>query len=235
MKKQKAALAMVIILLVAAMGVLVKAQETVTDASDIRFGEIAHRHLVHIHNYLPYRIAFTQNERYAADWIVSELLRIGYTEDDIYIQQFNMPVLEDLPDDEIPMSEVLAFMWEEHEMIDTSQNIIVTRRGISDSIIVVGAHYDSVLTHGISDNASGVALILESAERIFNQDTYYTVKYVFFGAEEVGLVGANYFVNSLSSQVRDNIVLMVNADVLFDYETLFFWSCTKQSECVIII
>jgi len=185
--------------------------------SNISFGEIGRRHLVHMQNYLPNRIAFTHNERDTAQWIVSELQRIGYVDDDIYIQDFPFPeFLRPQQEDDLPD------MWDGLEILETSQNIIAVSRGTSDKIIVVGAHYDSVLTPGISDNGSGVALVLESAEHIFNQDTYYTIKYVFFGAEEVGILGASYFVDSLTDEQRDNIVLMINADVLFDYETLFF-------------
>jgi len=198
-------------------------QVSAASTSNISFGEIGYRHLVYMQNYLPNRIAFTHSERDAAEWIVSELLRIGYSEDDIYIQEFLFPVFgDDLPDNVIPMTEVMADMREGFEVLEVSQNIIAVSRGTSDKIIVVGAHYDSVLTPGISDNGSGVALILESAEHIFNQDTYYTIKFVFFGAEEVGILGASYFVESLTDEQIDNIVLMINADVLFDYETLFF-------------
>ena len=97
-----------------------------------------------------------------------------------------------------------------------SQNIILTVPGLSDEAIVVGAHYDSVLYPGASDNASGVALLLESAQRMLNIDNYHTIVYVFFGGEEVGLVGSTYYVSSLSEQDHDNILFMVNADVLIE-------------------
>ncbi|MCL1863712.1 MAG: M28 family metallopeptidase, partial [Defluviitaleaceae bacterium] len=93
-----------------------------------------------------------------------------------------------------------------------SQNVILTIPGQSESLIIVGAHYDSYLSAGANDNASGVVLLLESAYRMKNADNYHTIMYVFFGAEEVGLWGARYFYDSLTQQERDKIALMINVD-----------------------
>jgi Zn-dependent M28 family amino/carboxypeptidase len=48
-------------------------------------------------------------------------------------------------------------------------------------------------------------------------DHYYTIVYVFFGAHEAGgFLGAGYFVQGLTSEQSENLVLMINADLLFD-------------------
>lgn len=103
-----------------------------------------------------------------------------------------------------------------------SQNVIVKVPGQSERTIIVGAHYDSYPYPGASDNASGTALLLENAQRILYLDNYYTIKYVFFGAEEVGFNGALYFINELTEQERYNIVFMVNADTLIEGPYLIF-------------
>jgi len=97
-----------------------------------------------------------------------------------------------------------------------SQNIVLTVPGQSEQKIIVGAHYDSPPYPSASDNASGVALLLESAQRMLHHDNYHTIVYVFFGAEEPGLFGAYHFMNSLSPQEQDDLLIMINADSLFE-------------------
>jgi Zn-dependent M28 family amino/carboxypeptidase len=102
------------------------------------------------------------------------------------------------------------------EWTDYSQNVILTLPGRSDETIVIGAHYDSVANEGISDNAAGVALLLETANRLQYYDHYYTLQFVFYGAEEVGLIGAFYFVDNLSETEVNNLILSINADVIVE-------------------
>jgi len=106
---------------------------------------------------------------------------------------------------------------------ESSQNVILTVPGQSERKIIVGAHYNSMIYPGASDNASGTALLLESAHRILFLDNYYTIVYVFFGAEELGgFLGANYYIESLTQEQRNNIIFMINADILFEGPYFFF-------------
>ena len=66
-------------------------------------------------------------------------------------------------------------------------NLVVERRGATrpDEIVVIGAHYDSVMgTPGANDNATGTAALLEIARGLARQDTARTVRCVFFVNEE---------------------------------------------------
>jgi len=103
-----------------------------------------------------------------------------------------------------------------------SQNVVLTVPGQSERKIVVTAHYDAMLNPGASDNASGVGLLLESAYRMLTADNYFTIVYVFAGTEEVGLLGTYYYFESLTPAQRSNIVLNINADVLFEGPYFFF-------------
>jgi len=67
------------------------------------------------------------------------------------------------------------------------RNLEVERRGAgrADEIVVVGAHYDSVLgSPGANDNASGVAALLELARRFGDQSSARTLRFVAFVNEE---------------------------------------------------
>ena len=109
-----------------------------------------------------------------------------------------------------------------------SQNVILTVPGQSERTIIVTAHYCTVMVPGASDNASGTSLLLESAYRLRYVDNYFTIKYVFMSAEEIGILGAFYYVESLTTAQRNNIVLNINADVLFEGPYFFFGSGIRE-------
>ena len=109
-----------------------------------------------------------------------------------------------------------------------SQNVILTIPGQSERTIIVTAHYCSIMVPGASDNASGTALLLESAYRMLDVDNYFTIVYVFMGAEEIGIYGAFYYVESLTLEERNNIVLNINADVLFEGPYFFFGAGVRE-------
>lgn len=63
--------------------------------------------------------------------------------------------------------------------------------GLPWQVVEVGAHYDTVLrTVGADDNASGVVALLELARVLVDHPRERTVRLVFFGAEERGLLGS---------------------------------------------
>lgn len=67
-----------------------------------------------------------------------------------------------------------------------SRNVIARIAGASDSLVVIGAHYDSKPpSPGANDNASGCAVILEVATVLAERPVTPTVEIVFFGSEEI--------------------------------------------------
>jgi Zn-dependent M28 family amino/carboxypeptidase len=64
-------------------------------------------------------------------------------------------------------------------------NVIAERRGTSDEVVVVGAHYDSVDgSPGADDNASGVAALLALARAFAHAQPRRTLRFVAFANEE---------------------------------------------------
>lgn len=89
-----------------------------------------------------------------------------------------------------------------------SSNLIAeTPGGRDDSVIVVGAHLDSVMSGpGINDNGSGSAVVLQIAlemARLHLTNPVNKVRFVWFGGEENGLLGSTHYVNSLGGRNRD--------------------------------
>ena len=194
---------------------------------DTSHGEIGHWYVRHISTYLPSRVPFTYRELDAALWLEQMLYAKGFSETQVNLQTFSY---YDVYDWEgyfgwgIPgLNAIKEQRWTDgHEVRDYSQNVIVTIPGQSEQTIIIGAHYDSLRYPGTSDNASGTALLMESAQRMLYQDNYYTLVYVFFGAHEIGMLGTFYFYESLTPEEREDIVLYINADVLIEGPDLLF-------------
>jgi Zn-dependent M28 family amino/carboxypeptidase len=97
-----------------------------------------------------------------------------------------------------------------------TENVIAeTKGGDPDNVIVVGAHLDSVGTGpGINDNGSGSSSTLEIADQIAKMKLRNKVRFVWFGAEESGLLGAEAYVASLSPAERAKVKAMLNFDMI---------------------
>ncbi|WP_312876762.1 M28 family metallopeptidase [Streptomyces bohaiensis] len=106
----------------------------------------------------------------------------------------------------------------------TTLNVIAeTPGGDPDTVVMAGAHLDSVLDgSGMNDNASGTAGVLETALRFAESarvdsrepDHGNTVRFAFWGAEEFGLLGAEHYVAGLDQAERDRIDLYLNFDMI---------------------
>lgn len=106
--------------------------------------------------------------------------------------------------------------------------------GLKDQYIIVGAHYDHLglggpgsgsrrpdlteIHNGADDNASGVAAVLELAQWLAIQqaDLKRSVVFIFFGAEEMGVLGSKYFVNNPPLDL-DLAQIMFNLDMIGSY------------------
>ena len=100
----------------------------------------------------------------------------------------------------------------------TQVNVIAdSPRGDTDRTIVVGAHLDSVPAGpGINDNGSGSSTILEIAEEIaeLNQNPRNRLRFAFWGAEEVGLIGSTAYVAGLGQAGLRDIAMNLNFDMV---------------------
>jgi Zn-dependent M28 family amino/carboxypeptidase len=84
-------------------------------------------------------------------------------------------------------------------------------------VVVSGAHLDSVLEGpGINDNGSGSAAQLEVALQMaeLGIKPVNQVRFIWFGAEEAGLVGSAYYVSQLTKRELKNIAVMLNFDMV---------------------
>jgi Zn-dependent M28 family amino/carboxypeptidase len=102
--------------------------------------------------------------------------------------------------------------------VRTTANVIAeTRRGDDGTVVMAGAHLDSVPEGpGINDNGSGSAALLEIAVELAEQRVAHqnTVRFAWWGAEEANLLGSTYYVENLSDVDRERIALYLNFDMI---------------------
>ena len=90
---------------------------------------------------------------------------------------------------------------------------VIGEIGPTRRVVMAGAHLDSVPAGpGMNDNASGVAAVLWTAERLAGRGL--PLRFGFWGAEEIGLVGSRRYVAGLDAAERRRIAAYVNLDMV---------------------
>ncbi|MET3983826.1 M28 family metallopeptidase [Streptomyces sp. PvR034] len=105
----------------------------------------------------------------------------------------------------------------------TTRNVIAeTRGGRADKVVALGSHLDSVPEGpGINDNGSGSAGLLEVALKLADEGANKKgkgpankVRFAWWSAEELGLLGSEHYVAQLSEKQKKDIALYLNFDMI---------------------
>ena len=100
----------------------------------------------------------------------------------------------------------------------TTHNVIAeTAGGRADRTVMLGAHLDSVTAGpGINDNGSGSAGLLDVALDLAgtHRKPANKVRFAWWSAEELGLLGSEAYVAGLGPQQRADIALYLNFDMI---------------------
>lgn len=174
------------------------------------YGEYAYGVLQYLDKNLTKRIAGTEQEEKAAEYLKGELESFGYE------------------------VEVQDFTYTRKNVQYNSQNLIATKKGNSEKEVIIGAHYDSVGTNGVDDNGSGTVVNLETAKRLAKKEVPYTVKFVFFGAEEVGLKGSKAYADAMTEEEIANTLYMANMDSMLAGTFRYVYSGNYDEETKIV-
>lgn len=103
-----------------------------------------------------------------------------------------------------------------------ARNLIATRPGSSE-IVVVGAHYDTAVgTPGADDNASGVAAMLELARHFAEAEPERTLRFVAFANEEPPFFQSGSWMGSTAyaeacAAAGDDVVAMLSLEMIGYY------------------
>ena len=96
-----------------------------------------------------------------------------------------------------------------------SHNVITEIRGtrFPEEIISFGAHYDSVpFSTGVYDNGAGTVINMELLRYFAEHPPIRTLKFCWYGSEEIGLEGSKAYVKSHCDEI-DRHIFMINVDV----------------------
>ena len=93
-------------------------------------------------------------------------------------------------------------------------NVIAeSKGGDPNHVVVVDAHLDAIFGAGMLDNASGSATILNIAEQMRKVHPRNKLRFIWFGGEELGLLGSSFYVNHLPPAELAKIGYDLDADV----------------------
>jgi Zn-dependent M28 family amino/carboxypeptidase len=99
----------------------------------------------------------------------------------------------------------------------TTYNVIAeTQTGRHNNVVMAGAHLDSVGEGaGINDNGTGSSALLETALQLGGRPKVNNaVRFAWWSAEELGLVGSEYYVQNLTFEEQLDIALYLNFDMI---------------------
>ncbi len=176
----------------------------------------------------------TDGEKAAAEYLASILESLGFDgKNGSYLQSFSV-----YSEDSIDSGYLMH-----------SQNVVGVKKASFETkdTVVIGAHYDNAfglsnsLSHGSYDNGSGVSCLVAIAYAIANEELPYNVEIVFFGMEEMGMLGSDAYVSAMTEDEVDSVLMMINLDsvscgdylyvftdeVKRTHETMFFESAEK--------
>ncbi len=102
-----------------------------------------------------------------------------------------------------------------------SRNVIAELPGrvFPEDVLIICGHYDSIsdeatiLAPGADDNASGTAMVMEAARILASFPLDFTVRFIAFTAEEVGLFGSRVY-SAAARARRENIIAVINLDMI---------------------
>ncbi len=196
------------------------------------FGEIASTQARHIATVFPGRMTGTPAEMLSADYLRQQFADMGYQSD---IRAFHSRY--------IYTSRNNSKNW--HNV--TGSTVIAAHEGKTAQQIIIMAHLDTfapmsdedtdhnlggLTLQGMDDNAAGLGVMLELAERLKNIPTHYGIRFVATSGEEEGKLGAENLLNRMSAAEKKNTLLVINLDNLIVGDKLYFNSGKKTPNSV---
>lgn len=120
----------------------------------------------------------------------------------------------------------------QEEYTGNSQNVVLDMPGEIEETIVFTAHYDSTsLSQGAYDNMSGSIGLLGIAEHFATVPHRYSLRFVWCGSEERGLLGSKAYCKS-HEEILDKIVLNINLDMIGCIMGKFIGCATAEEKLV---
>lgn len=202
------------------------------NAASMKTGSIAEQQLRHIATYFPGRMAGSPADMLTADYLQQQFTALGYQTNQ---RRFTT-----------------RYAYQHQAGDKTWRNVnatsvIAAREGKVAQQIVIVAHSDSWTPHndnetqlnlggltnqGVDDNASGLGVMLELAQRLSPQPLHYSLRFVALSGEEIGLQGSEDYVSRMTPEEKHNTLLVINLDSLVVGSHLTFISGRQTPKAV---
>ena len=129
-------------------------------------------------------------------------------------------------------AKMAKIVLDQDEYKANSHNVILELPGEIEDTIAFTAHYDSTsLSEGAYDNMSGSIGLLGIAEKFAKETHRHSLRFIWCGSEERGLLGAKAYVNTHEEELK-NIVLNINLDMIGCIMGKFGACCTTEEKLV---
>ncbi|MGK0127403.1 MAG: Zn-dependent M28 family amino/carboxypeptidase [Candidatus Azotimanducaceae bacterium] len=168
------------------------------------------------------RATGSEGEKIASEYIAKRFKQLGLAPkgSDGYFQSFSFKPKKD-PHSEVKFTETTS------DSIVTGRNVIGFIDNKMENTVIIGAHYDHLgygdegslhrgekaIHNGADDNASGVSVMLNLADKLKNTNTNNNYLLMAFSGEEMGLLGSNYFVKNATIDTK-KVNYMINMDMV---------------------
>lgn len=191
-------------------------------AKEPALGETASTQARHIATVFPGRMTGSPAELLSAEYLQQQFAQWGYQSD---IRQFHGRYHYTSKDGQKTWQNV------------TGSTVIAAHEGQLPQQIIIMANLDTyapqsdkdsdnnmggLTLQGIDDNASGLGVMLELAQRLQHVKTHYTVRFVATSGEAEGHPGADDYLKRMSVKEKKNTLLVINLSHLIVGEHLYF-------------
>ena len=195
-------------------------------------GQFAEQQLRHIATYFPGRMAGSPAEMLTADYLQRQFTEMGYESNKRTFTaryQYRAQNGRTTP----------------HNVTATS--VIAAKAGDVPQQIMIVTHADTYLPssdsdrqhnlggltlQGADDNASGLGVMLELAQRLSKVPLHYSLRFVVLSAEELGQRGEEDYLARMKPEEKKNTLLVISLDSLIVGDKLYFDSGSNTPEAV---
>lgn len=201
-------------------------------AATVAEGQYAEQQLRHIATYFPGRMAGSPAEMLTADYLQQQFQHLGYESNK---RDFTTHYQYKSQDGRLTPHTV------------TATSVVAARAGSVPQQIIIMTHSDTWLPQsdsdrqknlggltlqGADDNASGLGVMLELAQRLSKVPLHYSLRFVALSGEELGQRGEEDYLARMKPEEKKNTLLVIKLDSLVVGNKLYFDSGANTPEPV---
>ncbi|WNN43512.1 MULTISPECIES: aminopeptidase [Winslowiella] len=201
-------------------------------AAQPAIGKFAEQQLRNIATLFPGRMVGSPAELLTADYLQQQFSDMGYHSDK---RDFNTRYQYQHKDGSTSWRQV------------TGSSVIAARPGKAPQEILIVAHLDTwsplsdsdvennlggLRLQGADDNAAGLGVMLELAQRLSSQPLHYGIRFVALSGEEIGHRGSEDYLARMKANEKQHTLLVINLDSLLVGDKLYFNSGSNTPAAV---